>query len=390
MNRRIVTLFVLAALLIVPALALALPSPDTLGAQRETDPSKTSKVQVGSALSIPATGTPVTTPILTEGRIYEFDVSGTWQYDGNTLHQADMAFSTADGWSSASKVPGGRSLVIDGLKQSDTGVAYRASHNYTGISYTGDDRAINLSIFDNIYTDGNTGSLTVTIWAISKITWTITNAQPLPEQLDVSSGISVPPTPVPGITVPPTTIGGTSPIGLARIRTYRDSFPNGQPSWCAEITVAGAVIHVGCVADPARLGPNLDQGIGTSGLPSVTICETPPCAFAGVSPTPVPLTGGIKKGSSLVLTLSWTGDESKLWNYVTVNKTSLNQTSNGWAPFDPTADTGWFTTNALTLGASLGVCLKSPDGTCAHQQTVTAPGLGQFLQAMFHTQVNGI
>lgn len=398
MTRRIALSFVLASLLIVPAFALALPSPETLGMSRDTDPSKTSREQFGSPLTIPASGTIVTTPALTDGRLYEFDVSGEWFYDGNASHRADMAFSTADGWGSASKLPGARSLMIDGQKQSDTTVGYRNSHIYQAVAYTGSGGGVPLKIFDNSYTDGNSGSLTVTIYVINKVTWTFSNVQPLPEQLEVGGTIvNVPPTPIPGTTVPPLTVGGGSTITVARLRTYQSTFDNGQPSWCIEVTLASQTTQLGCVADPARRGPTVDQTIAVPAPPQITVCpsnQTPACGFGGVTPTAISGPGGgIRRGSSLVLTVSWTGDNSRLWNYGSINGTSITQKSNGWAPFDPTSatDTAWFATNTQNLGATLSGCIKNPapEDTCSFSQGLTIPGAGQFLQALFHTQVNG-
>lgn len=391
MNRRIAVWCVLASLLAVPALAVALPSPETLGMKRETDPTKTTRQLVAGPIAVSASGGTTTTQALSDGRIYEFDVSGTWQYGASTAQQADMAFSTSDGWSSASKAPGGRSLMIDGQKQSDTTVTYKANHVYT-VGYTGRGAGVPLKIFDD-NTDPNTGSLTVYIYAISKITWTFANATALPDQLDLTNSVTVPPTPVPGVTVSPTTLGGTAPVNIANVKGSRTTFSNNQPAWCLEFTVSSQTTQVGCVADPARQGPEINQTISTNGIPGVTLCQTPACAFGGVQPTSVPLSGGIKKGSSLILSLSWAGDDSHLWNYATVNGTSATQRSNGWAPFDPTSDSerAWFTSNAASLGATLSVCVKnpSPDNTCSSQQSFTAPGLGQILEAMFNSRVNG-
>lgn len=395
MTRRITLSFVLATLLIVPALALALPSPETLGMSRDSDPTKTSRDQVGAALTIPATGAIVNTPTLTEGRLYEFDVSGTWQYSANSSHKADMAYSTTDNWSSASKGQGARSLMIETQKQSDTTVGYRPLHDYKGIAYSGRGTSIALKIFDENYGD-NTGSLTVTVWQVNKVTWTFSNVQPLPEQLEVGgSGTSVPPTPIPATTVPPFTVGGGTSLTVARVEAYNSTFLNGQPSYCLRITVVGAASELGCVADPLRRGVPLDLPVTVPAPPQVTVCDpnqTPPCVLPGVSPTPVGFGGGgIKKGSSLVLSLSWTGDTSKLWNYGTINGTSITQRSNGWAPFDPTKDTAWFAANASSLGVTVSGCIKNPapENTCSQTQSFTVPALGQFLQAMFQTQVNG-
>ncbi|MGI8407105.1 MAG: hypothetical protein ACR2L3_01140 [Actinomycetota bacterium] len=390
MNRRIAVWCVLAALLAVPALAVALPSPETLGVKRETDPTKTTRTLVGGPLTVSANGATITTQALSDGRLYEFDVSGTWQY-GTAAQQADMAYSTSDGWSSASKNPGARSLIIDGQKQSDTTVGYKAGHVYT-VGYTGRGAGVPLRIFDENYGD-NTGSLTVSIYAIAKITWPFANVTPLPDQLDLTSSVSVPPTPVPGVTVSPTSLGGTAPVNVAGVKSYRSNSPNGKPAWCLDITVGPDTTQVGCVADPAKIGPEANQTITTNGIPAVPVCQAPPCVFGGVQPTSVPIAGGIKKGSSLVLSLSWAGDDSHLWNYGTLNGTSITQRSNGWAPFDPTnaPERDWFTTNAGSLGATLSVCIKNPapDNTCSSQQSFTAPGLGQLLEAMFNTRVNG-
>src|SRR5687767_404661 len=99
MRRRNLMIFAIAAVLLVPVLALAIPRPD--GAQQVAPES-----QLGSPITLSANDSVGTsTPLLTNGRSYRLEVSGTWKPSTGTGNFADAAYETTNNsnWTQTNK-----------------------------------------------------------------------------------------------------------------------------------------------------------------------------------------------------------------------------------------------------------------------------------------------
>jgi hypothetical protein len=114
------------------------------------------------AVSVPATGAAVSTPVLIAGQRYRLRASGFWNTNANDGNDAAAAFPFAN--------PNAPVLTTDGIRvglavddgSPDVWGAYTTSHIYE-MTVTGQGRALSLRYTDPITTD-NSGSLLVDVF----------------------------------------------------------------------------------------------------------------------------------------------------------------------------------------------------------------------------------
>lgn len=347
MHRRLVALFVLAAILFVPLLAAALPRPP--GSTQV--PSGTTETLKETLFVSAASGIVVSSQPLLTGRSYRVEVSGDYQTDTNGCHRGDMAYVTLDCWVNRSKA-GGPSLVIDGVRQSNTLVAYKSNHIYCepadGCTKVGEGRAVQFYIFDTNYGD-NVGGLTVKIFAVTKVTWEFRVDRDLPGVV-IDQTVTVPTTPQVG-----SIVMNHQPDGL----------------WCITVTVGSTSRRVACTDDPGRQFP--DQTIPIGGT-NQTI---------RIQRTVIPA------GSQLHVIFTWVADREHLYFFGSDFQTG----SSLWLPWDYRngAEYAWFLSQAANLGATIEFSVTDPSGAYVIPQTrVPVAGLGQILEALFESKAAGL
>lgn len=116
------------------------------------------------------------------------------------------------------------------------------------------------------------------------------------------------------------------------------------------------------------------------------------CKFTLVKESPEgPLLPLIPPGSTMNVLLTWKAETARLWKTAANdrNPNTGEEHSSLWAPFH-FSDHAWFTGEvaALRLAASIGFFIETPQGPIGLGEIVRIPGLGQLLEAMFHSQFN--
>lgn len=406
---RFLTIAILAATIVAPPFAGALPRPD-----QATQLSATQ--QEIALLTVPATNpSTVSTPVLTNGRQYRFEISGTWKWAADTCTYAEMAFTTSNCWTTRSKT--GLGLVIDGVKQADTAVQYRSDHTYF-MSWAGQGVAVRLYVFDTNY-DDNSGAITVRVFQTSRVTYQLKLTQPI--------GVS-------DVFIPTTTVDARSVCIAPEI-----SCPVTQtvtvvvgPVVVPSIPLPGPFLTIYVkhndqdefviTTDPPLLPPLVFLDVYKYAF-GQTLIETATVAAGGPIPeqrtcdppcpifeSPTQFTIGqqriqpcfenrcLSSGSSLNVILTWTADRSHLYLLNAQDPLATGQTAL-WLPWNPRDDreTEWFQANMSALSATIDVAIMVPPppsdpggpprrlfGTSA-----SAAGLGQFIEAAFETKVSG-
>lgn len=430
MTRRHVSLLFILAMLILPQTSGALPREACIESQDPTqkptcvgfkEDSSRSGYTTLQTFTVPSDGTFVFTTNLVQGVQYRLKVTGTWQYDSITSHRADMAFSTSDGWSSASKPADGRSLEIDGQKQSNTSVMYSSAHSYL-VDRAGANGPLKLRIYDQSYTDGNTGSLNVEVQRLHRVTYVGTINAPLGLETFNLQCTTVVPTRT--VTSP---VQVTQPVG-----------PFTVPAVPALVTFKGKpvgndfcfVVHNSSTGDlPGVCLPNLFNQpayeFPVYPVPSSEHCSNRSCDVGVTSTTVpevaigpmaipddvwkehlsgVPGTGGerpFKPGSSIQFIIEWEADRDHL--YLAASGPGGANRNGFYQPFDVTSpsEINWFLSNRDRLSARIKIAILFPDGTFGpkdgnpdpsyfpSQEGFKIPGLGQVLEASFSSRVEG-
>lgn len=389
MKRRSAASFVLAAILLVPALAVALPRLEQF--QRVGTPSE----NLIATVSVPATSpTTVSTPILATDREYRLQVTNTWKYAGAVCTLADTAYTTTDCWATRNRT--GHGLVIDGVRQADTGLTFRSDHVYS-IPVTGEGRSLLMQIWDTNYTD-NTDGLTVQVYQVARVTYEFRDVRPLPPAYVNQEVIPATTYTPPG--VPTQTVQPTNGITVPQVGSL-DFFHNAQGLWCISITTSSGTQPVGCVIDPGRVLPGGQNRLPDTTVPiggqtvpvPVPICQAG-CPIPGIQPAPIPIPGvrveaGIPPGSTVEVILSWSADLSHLYLAASDTALGLGSLTAPWNFRSPT-ETAWFLANVQNLGATFQIGVKRADGTYIDRRRVDAPGMGQFIEAMFASKLLGL
>src|SRR5918993_108236 len=116
--------------------------------------------QVG-AVSVPATGTTVNTPVLTQGQRYRLRASGFWNSNATHGQDAFADFEVATPTTFVTTFQGVRlGLAVDG-GSADVWGSYTTSHVYEQV-VVGQGRALALAMTDLVFTD-NSGSVLVEV-----------------------------------------------------------------------------------------------------------------------------------------------------------------------------------------------------------------------------------
>ena len=116
--------------------------------------------QVG-AVSVPATGTTVNTPVLTQGQRYRLRASGFWNSNATHGQDAFADFEVATPTTFVTTFQGVRlGLAVDG-GSADVWGSYTTSHVYEQV-VVGQGRALALGMTDLVFTD-NSGSVLVEV-----------------------------------------------------------------------------------------------------------------------------------------------------------------------------------------------------------------------------------
>jgi hypothetical protein len=120
--------------------------------------------QVGTpvgAVSVPATGTTVNTPVLTQGQRYRLRASGFWNSNATHGQDAFADFEVATPTTFVTTFQGVRlGLSVDG-GSADVWGSYTTSHVYEQV-VVGQGRALALGMTDLVFTD-NSGSVLVEV-----------------------------------------------------------------------------------------------------------------------------------------------------------------------------------------------------------------------------------
>lgn len=117
------------------------------------------------------------------------------------------------------------------------------------------------------------------------------------------------------------------------------------------------------------------------------------CKFTLVKESPEgPLLPLIPPGSTMNVLLTWKAETGRLWKTPANdrNPNTGEEHSSLWAPFH-FSDHAWFTAEAAArrLDATIRFYIQTPEGPIGNlTDIVTIPGLGQLLEAMFHSQFN--
>lgn len=116
------------------------------------------------------------------------------------------------------------------------------------------------------------------------------------------------------------------------------------------------------------------------------------CKFTLVKEAPEqPLLDLIPPGSTMNVLLTWKAETMHLWKTPASdrNPNTGEEHSSLWAPFH-FSDHAWFTGEVAAgrLEANIGFFIQTPAGPTGLPETFRIPGLGQLLEAMFHSQFN--
>lgn len=417
MIRRRLSMLVVMSILVLPHTVGALPRQgcvtpnDCVGFQG----GGTSFVLVENLTIFPDGATVETKPLI-KGVPYRFKVTGTWRWSSaSTTRHADAAFSTADGWSSASKVPGGRSLEIAGEKLSSSTITYTPSHDYNVDRISQTDSKIGIRIHDDSYSDGNSGSLSVAVYRAQRVMY---GGDPI-----VPVGLAT--TDVPKMTLIPTTALDPAPEGVSRTVDPIDVPPIPRVA-----TIKGSIIDNGycltlntpqtgdsapaCMPNLFNAGP-FSTDIGP--IPGFQVCSAGSC---NIDPQPVTVTAfevgpysipdsfwlaflgerPFKPGSGIRVEVEWEADRDHL--FLAASALGGQNQYSAYLPFDSasTSEVNWFNSNRNNLSATFNVAILFPDGTFGPPdgeqdpsyilpQGIKVPGLGQFIEAAFSSRVAG-
>ena len=456
MVRRYVMLFILLSLLGLPQLASALPRQECVDgsgpagsvtgpvgdamknalAINPNDPNnKANCVSVqeepGSVsyvslqtLSIPANGSLVYTSSLVKGLQYRFKVTGTWGWDSNSLHKADASFVTADGWSSVSRVAGGRSLEIADVKQSCvtpaagcTPATYASNHTYLIDKTADSDGPVKLRIYDDNYADGNSGSLSVEVLRAQKVTYATSFTAPVGvATIPVSQVLLVPtttvdPAPGVGVIVPEIPVPGTGTLATLKAKPVGNGY-------CLFINTSqtGDIPSGGvCIPNLVNAGCCFEFPVGVQ---ETKLCPNNSCGF-----DPSPVTVGpfwlgpyslpdqlwptglgerpFKPGSGIQFTIEWSANRDHL--FLAASALGGPSQYSGYLPYDFTnpSEVNWYLANRDSVSAKINMAILFPDGTFGGAKDgqpdpsyilpdgITVPGLGQFIEAAFSSKVAG-
>lgn len=407
--RRLITLIVLGAMVAAPQLSSALPRP----AGGTDVPQKSLVLWPGGTQSATLSGADsvgISSPLLTQGRQYQFEVSGTWKPSTSASNLADAAFETTDGtnWSHT-----GRGLLIGstnfGAVTSPLG--YRSNHIYS-INWTGRGIGETLRLNDNTaYTD-NTGAVTIKIWQIQKVTWNYKLSQPIT--------IGVPATPTTYLDarsvvvqqeVDSTEVPGASlqvPIPqLGSIQFYSENgaeCPTGFKRAKMRLVANGGTIadqSLGCYGSEFTYSQNIGGPIPEQPFvvsPFRFPCPEPKC-MVGFKGDNYLIWGGtgaidvVPAGTTVDVDLSWEADITKLWQTFVDDGSGQNTYV---APFNPinANDRAWYLgeLGAQRLALKIVVTLYGPGRTPIFSTGNTIPpipGMGQILESVFYTKVGG-
>ena len=410
MKRRHLILIVITALLL-PQVAGALPRPSG-GTQSEPE-------QTIATLSVSANLTSQDTPILQNGRQYKVQVTGTWKPSSAASHIADAAFEATNGSNWAKT---GKGLIVGGTEFGRTGgppfTVNTSGNHFYELSITGRGIAEAVRISDTSgNTDGNSGSLTVVIKSQNTVKWNYPVVVPVslivPERPAITATVDTRPyavtqtmtnieiVPTMTVTVPIRIefvfVGqeedSSCPEKSARMRTYLNgSRINDTKIQCVGNAVAqmfnggGSTpesFPVGQISYPCGSEPECDFGVG--GI----FFEFPVTFLPPVAPGP-PMEI-IASGSSIEILMGWSADTTHLW------RTPANDGSGSYeviGPFNALSQTErtWYTQNMNNLELRIGYTVWGPNrsyiaGTGYDPQRI--PGLGQFMEALFSSKVEG-
>lgn len=391
MSRRYIATFVLAALLVVPAMALGLPRPTGAPTTGET---------FVETVTLSANGTAVQSAALVNGRTYRLQVSGTWRHGAPTNSVADARWATNDGWITCLQT--GKGLQVGAIKMGDPASdlsCNKASHSYS-ITIVGRGVGETMKVFDDTTYNDNLGSLNVSVFLQSSVTFVFElNFTQQPPQSPVPqpyTTVTVPPiTPgaIPAVTISAIPVPGGGAIPYIGTVTYNHSC--GQPrEYCIFIQVQQMPpMKLGSVVDELNLLPNGATAIGGTGQLVSPTTVGPFSPVPGGTPLP-PIPGqekavGLPPGTTLTITITWRADTTKLTRAAAFGNGDEYQL---WAPFAPIGDSAWFAGTLLdgTTEATIRYTLKDSSGNAiAPSQSASVPGLGQVLEAVFASRAAG-
>ncbi|MEO7804796.1 MAG: hypothetical protein ABIS18_10920 [Actinomycetota bacterium] len=385
MSRRNIAIFVLAALLLVPAMALGLPRPTGAPVTGETF-IETLTLSANSSLGVQTVNN------LLSGRTYRLAVTGTWRHGVALTSVADGRWSSNDGWVTCLQT--GKGLQVDAKKFGDAGSDLSCDKTAHAYSITIQGRGVKetMKIFDDTtYADNTVGNMVVNVYLQSSVTFVYglnytQDAPPSPAPQPYAT-VTVPPiTPgaIPAVTISAVPVPGGGAIPYVGSVTYNHT----GNQYCVYIQVQqNASTKLGCVLDEVGILPNGTTPIGGTG-PIVQPTTVGP--YSPVPGTPLPtvpgqtLTAGLPPGTTLTVLITWSADTTKLIPAASSDNTEL------WAPFAPVAGAQWFATNINAVAATITYTLKDGSGALiAPSQSVTVPGLGQVIEAIFASRVAG-
>lgn len=410
--RRVITLIVLGAMVAAPQLSSALPRP----AGGTDVPQKSLVLWPGNAQSATLDGANsvgISSPVLTQGRQYQLEVSGTWKPSASASNLADAAFETTDGtnWSHT-----GRGLLIGSTNFGavTSPLSYRSNHVYF-INWTGRGIGETLRLNDNTaYTD-NSGAVTIKIWQIQRVTWNYRISQPITIGIPATPPISVDARPVnvqqevDSVEVPGASLQVPVPQ-LGYIEFYSPGSgtgvgcPDGFSRAKMKLVANGGTIadqDLGCYGSTVVYKQNIGGPIPEQPFivsPFRFPCPEPKC-MVGFKGENQPVWGGtgaidvVPAGTTVDVDLSWEADITRLWQTFLDDGSGQNTYV---APFNAinANERAWYLGElaAQRLALKITVTLYGPGRTPIYSTgnaIPPIPGMGQILESVFYTKVGG-
>ncbi|MCA1841129.1 MAG: hypothetical protein LC723_12525 [Actinobacteria bacterium] len=362
MKRRHIIVIVLAAL-IFPRMGWAIPRPPGTA---QSAP----EAQVGSTLSVNGNDSVgVSTPILTSGRPYRFEVTGVWKPTTSTTNSADAAFETTN--SGTTWTHTGKGIIIGGTNYGDVAspvTAFRSDHKYS-IQFTGRGVSESMRLNDPIGYGDNSGSVSVKIFTLSQVTYVFEVNQNAGQDLSVPSQSQGVPLPsglgdtktVTGTTVPAIDTAALQSIPVASNVTlsYRSCGENQGSRIFLSVTLNGSTQEqpVGecllSISSPTSTSVATGSGAQTTSVHEATPVCVPNCPVSVGAvvngfdcadvmlnsqpgtcdgketittfpisvpacdlshPLNVTACNPLPPGSSVAVTISWSADTTRLWH----------------------------------------------------------------------------
>lgn len=384
-RRLVIALTLIPAVLVAYVVALAVPRP--------APPVVSGGARIFTATIDSAQMNEATTPILGSGRQYRIEVTGTWN-TGTSL--ADAAFEQVGSvWKKTSQR---RGIVIGnyymGQEGNEPNNPNTAPGHLYALSYMGSGAAETVRLIDPSGAGGNNGVLTVQIFEQVANYQVSVGPRVEPSQLGVPNPIiltvptvTIPAPPVGPFTIPSVTVPGLVSPG-ASVQLVRNTSNN---TICLRVSTT--------LTQPTDLACAFSGGLipdsPVVGVPPMTVIpptQTPPQTIGGpggnVTVGGQTISQSVPSGTSAILTATWKANRSHLY-YSPFN---TGQGDRLVLPYDPfnLNEASWFAANADEVGLVVRLKLTNPDGAqIIDADIIKVPGLGQYLEAMFESQVRG-